>query len=85
MHIVLAVLFLGALDLARQMDGTLLLVVLPVLPLALLAAVVALLAHALELAPGGTAVFAELWVCEEVRHVDEQGWLRGADSGLRLV
>ena len=51
------------------MDGALHLVDLPVGLLALLAAVVALLALALELAPGGTAVFAELWVCEDVRHV----------------
>jgi hypothetical protein len=66
------VLPLGILDLPRQMDGAVLLVEMPVGPLALCAAVVALLALALELAPGGTAVFAELWVCEDVRHVREQ-------------
>ena len=71
------------LDVAAVDHGALLLVLLPVHLLALPAAVVALLAGALELAPGGTAVFAELWVWEEVRHVDEQGLIRGA--GLRLV
>ena len=71
------------LDAAAVDHRALLLVLLPVLLLALSAAVVALLAGALELTPGGTAVFAELWVWEEVRHVDEQGLFRG--PGLRLV
>ena len=68
LHVILAVLPLGDPDLSRQMDGALLLVVLPVLHLALLAAVVALLAFALELAPSRTAVLADLWVVEDVRH-----------------
>ena len=81
MHVVLAVLPLCFLDFAAVRHRALLLVVLPVLSLALLAAVVALLAHALELAPGGTAVFAELWVVEEVRHVLGQGGDGGGDAG----
>ena len=68
LHVVLAVLPLGILDLPRPIDGAVLLVVLPVLHLALLAAVVALLAFALELAPSRTTVLADLWVVEDVRH-----------------